>query len=326
MCNIWHNPSDRSEEFRPELLRKLPKLGFANITGGEPTIREDLDEIVQIVEKKAERTVISSSGWYDDRILDLAKRHPSTGFRISIEGLSEKNDVLRGRAGGFDRGLRVLLGLRRLGIKDIGFGITISNNNSHDMLSLYELARELKLEFATAAFHNSFYFHKYDNVITNRAEVITNLQDLVNRLLREPHPKSWFRAYFNMGLINYVQGNKRLLPCHAGTENFFLDPWGSVLPCNGMEEQKWYEAMGNLHAVDDFASLWNSDRAQQVRRAVSKCPKNCWMVGTVAPVMKKNIGHVASWVLKNKVQSMLNRRVSCNSMPAPVRETCDGRG
>ena len=68
-----------------------------------------------------------------------------------------------------------------------------------------------------------------------------------------------------MGLINYVQGNMRLLPCRAGTENFFIDPRGNVLPCNGMD-------MGNLHDYDNFSSLWNSDRAasQTLGRRVSK--------------------------------------------------------
>ena len=323
MCNIWRNPTDQREEFNPSLLSKLPKLRFANITGGEPTMREDLEEIVRAVQLKADRIVISSSGWFEDRILGLAKRHPSIGFRISIEGMSEKNDGLRGRAGGFDRGLRVLLGLRRLGVKDIGFGITISNNNSQDMLSLYELAKELKLEFATAAFHNSFYFHKYDNVISNQSGVIKDLQELTSRLLNEPNPKSWFRAYFNMGLINYVQGNKRLIPCRAGTENFFIDPWGNVLPCNGMEKGKWYADMGNLHDYDNFSSLWNSDKAAQVRRSVAGCPKNCWMVGTVAPVMKRHMRHVAPWVLKQKVKSLFHQFVAADAMPPCL--SCDGR-
>ena len=92
----------------------------------------------------------------------------------SIEGLSQKNDELRGRAGGFDKGLRTLLSLREMGVKDIGFGITVSNNNSEDMLSLYRLSKALNMEFATAAFHNSYYFHKDDNVITNRDTVCGN--------------------------------------------------------------------------------------------------------------------------------------------------------
>ena len=167
MCDIWNNPTSPSEEFKPELLEKLPQMRSVNITGGEPFVREDIEEIVKVLLKKTKRIVFSTSGFFSDRIIALAKKYPQLGFRISIEGLSCKNDELRGRQGGFDKGLRTLLELKRLGVKDIGFGITVSNNNSADMLDLYELNRNLRMEFATASFHNSFYFHKSDNKVTN---------------------------------------------------------------------------------------------------------------------------------------------------------------
>ena len=36
-----------------------------------------------------------------DRVIALAKKFPNIGIRISIEGLAEKNDELRGRQGTF---------------------------------------------------------------------------------------------------------------------------------------------------------------------------------------------------------------------------------
>ena len=220
MCNIWQNPTDKAEEIKASDLTTLPKLKFINLTGGEPFIREDLAEIIEECYKHTDRIVISTSGWYDDRVIDIARRFPNIGIRISIEGLKAKNDELRGRDGGFDKGYRILLKLKEMGVKDIGFGCTVSNNNSSDMLELYKLSRELNLEFATAAFHNSFYFHKDDNRITNTDRVIADFEELINLQLKERHPKSWFRAYFNMGLINYIEGNRRMLPCEAGTANF----------------------------------------------------------------------------------------------------------
>ena len=104
-----------------------------------------------------------------------------------------------------------------MGLKDIGFGCTVSNNNSRDMLSLYQLSKSLGMEFATAAFHNSYYFHKDDNVITNKDEVCRNFEQLIAWQLQENHPKSWFRAWFNMGLINYIEGGRRMLPCEVGS-------------------------------------------------------------------------------------------------------------
>lgn len=310
MCNIWQNWSDPSNEIKPEELEILPALKFANITGGEPFIREDLEEIIKVVFKKSKRVVISTSGWHTEKILKLAEKYPKIGIRVSIEGLSKKNDELRGREGGFDRGLRTLLELKKMGIRDIGFGITVSNYNSNDMLNLYELAKNLKLEFATAAFHNSFYFHKDDNFITNKEEVISNFKELISRLLNEKHPKSWFRALFNLGLINYIQGGKRLLPCEAGSVNFFIDPYGEVYPCNGMEEKYWKESMGNIRKVKSFNEIWFSSQADKVRELVRSCPKNCWMVGTAAPVIKKYIGSTAKWVITNKLKRMLGKEVS----------------
>ena len=315
MCNIWDNPTKVSEEFKPELLEKLPKVDTVNITGGEPFVREDIEDIVKILFTKTKRIVFSTSGYYSDRIIQLARKYPQLGFRISIEGLSCKNDELRGRPGGFDKGLKTLLELRRMGVKDIGFGITVSNNNSSDMLQLYELNRNLKMEFATASFHNSFYFHKYDNKVTNIDEVCGNFDELIQRLMNEKHPKSWFRAFFNLGLINYVKGGRRMLPCEAGTENFFIDPYGNVLPCNGMEESCWFDTMGNLHDVEDFMTLWTGAKAKAVRDKVANCPKSCWMIGSASPVMKKYITKVAPWVLKNKLKVMRGGRGDTTCIP-----------
>ncbi len=315
MCNIWKYPSDEFQEITPKDLEKLPKLKFVNVTGGEPFQRRDLEDIVAVSFEKAPRVVISTSGWHYDRIIALAKKFPEIGIRVSIEGLSQRNDDLRGKSGGFDNGLRVLLKLREMGVKDIGFGITVSNQNSDDMLWLYSLAKSLKLEFATAAFHNSYYFHKDDNKITNQDTVIDNFHTLTESLLKENNPKSWFRAFFNLGLINYIRGGRRMLPCEAGTANFFIEPYGDVYPCNGLEDKIWKESMGNIRDFSTFEELWYSEQAEKVRGLVRQCPKNCWMVGTAAPVMNKYLRHPLSWVVKNKLRSILGKDISIDDIP-----------
>lgn len=315
MCDIWENPSDKRREITAKELEILPNFKFVNITGGEPFVRRDLEEIVEVMMKKSPRIVISTSGWHTERIFKLAEKFPNIGIRVSIEGLSQKNDDLRGRDGSFDRGLRVLLTLKEMGIKDIGYGCTVSNHNSADMLWLYKLSRELGMEFATAAFHNSYYFHKGDNEITNQGEVIGNFHKLIESLMKENSPKSWFRAFFNLGLINYIRGNPRMLPCEAGTANFFIEPYGDVYPCNGLEERYWKESMGNIREAESFDALWNSEQAQKVRDQVRTCAKNCWMVGTAAPVMKKYIKHPVMWVAKNKLKSLLGKPICIDDIP-----------
>jgi len=299
MCNIWKYPTKIGEEIKPQVLNKLPNLSFCNITGGEPFLRDDIEEIVYILKRKAKRIVISTNGYLTERIVEIAKKNKDIGIRISIEGLSEANDKLRGRKNGFDHGLRTLLNLKKIGLKDIGFGITVSDRNAKDMLELYELAMGLGVEFATAVVHNGYYFHTYNNEIKNKEMVVDCFKEIVRELLKSKKPKNWFRAYFNYGLINYIRGNKRLLPCEAGTENFFVDPWGEIRPCNAMEDKYWFDSMGNLNEKE-FDKIWYGDKAEEVREKVKKCPKNCWMIGTAAPVMRKYVQIPLKWIINVK--------------------------
>jgi len=157
MCNVWHNPTKASEEISAEDIEKLPSgLRFMNITGGEPFVRQDIEEIIEVVRRKTKRVVISTNGYFTERIIKLCEKYPDLGIRISIEGLQRTNDAVRGIPHGFDRGLRTLLTLRRMGIKDIGFAMTVQDMNCKDLLPLYELSNALNYEFATATLHNSY--------------------------------------------------------------------------------------------------------------------------------------------------------------------------
>ena len=71
--DIWANPSDPAKEFQPQQLEKLPKLNLVNLTGGEPFVREDLEEIVRVLFTKTDRVCISNSGWFEDRIIKMSE-------------------------------------------------------------------------------------------------------------------------------------------------------------------------------------------------------------------------------------------------------------
>ena len=305
MCNTWQHPTKKGEEFKPDLVNLLPAgLDFINITGGEPFLRSDLEEIVEKAKKKTKRLVISSNGYFTDRIVKLFDKFgDQVGIRISIEGLPAANDELRGIKNGFDHGLRTLTTLHGMGIKDIGFAMTVSDRNAKDMIELYRLANAMGLEFATATTHNSFYFHKNDNQFQDSEMVAGEFEKVAGELLKTNRPKNWFRAYFNMGLANKVLGGKRALPCEVGTDMFFLDPFGNVLPCNGSDEPM---IMGNLHK-SSFDEIWESDRALEVRQKVENCDKQCWMIGSASPAMKKQISVPLKWVVKNKLRMMSSR-------------------
>ena len=319
MCNRYKAPSKPDEEISLDTIRKLPKMYFTNITGGEPFIRADLKDVVRELYKKSDRIVISTNGFFTDRIIDLCKEFPKIGIRISIEGLEGTNNHIRGLDDGYQRGYSTLKKLREMGMKDVGFGMTVQDRNAADLVPLYKISAEMDMEFATASLHNSFYFVEAKNIIKDRPMVAENFEKLVNELLKSNSPKKWFRAYFNHGLINYIYGQKRLLPCDMSFDTFFIDPYGDVMPCNGTKDK---EVMGNLNR-QSWDELWNSPEAQLVRGKVRCCNRNCWMIGSASPAMHKYIAKPLMWVIRHKLKSLLGLRYSMYELPI-CRQYRDG--
>lgn len=321
MCNRYKCPSNPSEEISLDTIKKLPPMYFTNITGGEPFIREDIEEIVKILKEKSDRIVISTNGFFTDRIIELCKKHPDIGIRISIEGTEETNNTIRGLENGYQRGYQTLLKLKELGIKDIGFGMTVQDTNAKDLVALYDISNELGMEFATASLHNSFYFVENTNIIHDRPMVAQNFEDLVNKLLKSWSPKKWFRAYFNHGLINYIYGQERLLPCDMSFDTFFIDPYGDIMPCNGTKEKM---VMGNLNN-NSWNEVWESTQAEEVRKAVRCCDRKCWMIGSASPAMHKYIWKPGIWVVWHKFKALFMKKPYSMYENKIVRDFRDGK-
>jgi len=183
----------------------------------------------------------------------------------------------------------------------------VQDRNAPDLVPLYKVSDEMGMEFATASLHNSFYFVETGNIIHDRLMTAAQFEKLINALLKSGSPKKWFRAYFNHGLINYIFSQKRLLPCDMSFDTFFIDPYGDVMPCNGTEEK---QVMGNLNR-QSWEALWQSPEAEEVRRRVRRCDRNCWMIGSVSPAMHKYLWVPGLWVVWHKLKSLfLNKPYS----------------
>ena len=320
MCNRYKSPSKPEEEITIETIKKLPKMYFTNITGGEPFLRTDLKDIVRELRKKSDRIVISTNGFFTDSIIDLCKEFKDIGIRISIEGLEQTNNEIRGLQDGFNRGYNTLKKLVEMGIKDVGFGMTVQDRNADDLVPLYKISDNMHMEFATASLHNSFYFVETKNIIKDRPMVAQNFENLINEMLLSNSPKKWFRAYFNHGLINYIYGQERLLPCDMSFDTFFIAPYGDVMPCNGTKDK---EVMGNLNN-QTWNEIWNSSNAESVRKKVRCCDRKCWMIGSVSPAMKKYIWKPIWWVVRHKLKFWTRKKYSMYENKI-VRDYRDGK-
>ena len=251
----------------------------------------------------------------------MCKEFPNVGIRISIEGLEDTNNEIRGLPDGFNRGYTTLKKLVEMKHPDVGFGMTVQDKNAKDLVPLYDLSDALNMEFATASLHNSFYFVEAKNIIHDRLMVAQNFENLINKLLNSKSPKKWFRAYFNHGLINYIFGQKRLLRCDMAFDTFFIDPYGDVMPCNGTKEK---EVMGNLNN-ETWDELWDSEQAENVRKKVRKCDRQCWMIGSVSPAMHKYFYKPFFWVIRHKFLRFFKKKKYSMYENRIVRDLRDGK-
>ena len=316
MCYRWKEPSKRSDEIGPEIMNKIPSGQHRiNLTGGEPALREDLIDIVKVLSKKTPRLEISSNGFFTDRLVEVGRQFPDVTFRISVEGLPRLNDEVRGIKNGFDHAMKTVLGLVEAGVKDVGFGMVVTDKNAKDLLNLYRLCSSMGVEFATSTMHNSFYFHKDDNRIEDLDYATNQMKAFITALLSSKRRdwklrlKDWGRAYINYGLTRFMRGESRNLTCGAASDLFFLDPFGMILACNGSEEQ-W--VMGDLKK-NNFSEIWASREAEEIRARVRQCSRNCWMVGTAVPAMRKTPWTPLLWIARNKLNIYLNKKICLSS-------------
>ena len=85
-------------------------------------------------------------------------------------------------------------------------------------------------------------------------------------MLRTNKPKNWFRAYLNLGLIEKILGHDRLIPCTAGSDFAFIDPWSDVWACNVRSDLP----LGNIESARAGSEIIDSDaRARNHRKGES---------------------------------------------------------
>ena len=303
MCNIWKFQTHPNEEIDASYYENLPAGLRINITGGEPTLRKDIDRIFEILYPKSRLLELSTNGYNTEKIVELANKYPNILIRVSVEGLPKVNDTKRGIKDGFDHALRTMLELKKTKCKNIGFSVVISPDNYMDLLHLYDLCVALDVELGNSAVHNSWYFHKEDNQIESE-KALEQHEKFVKALLTSKRRhlkdrlKDYGRAYFNRSIHRRLRGDtdEYRPPCGALSDFFFIDPWGNVTPCNGSGEE-W--VMGNIKE-DSFENIMNSDKAREAMEKVRNCKRNCTFIVTERHDMVRRPWVPIMWVLKNK--------------------------
>ncbi len=262
------------------------------LSGGEPFLRDDLHKIVSEFHKRTpvQQVSIPTNLFCDgapERIKEMALQHPNVLFRvlISIDGIGEDHDIIRGHKGGFaklmanlERTIVYRREIRNLSLSSI---TVLSSFNSEKIRPTIDFAKGLEIDDARIL---------YVRGDTREPEAKDVSLDQYRQCLEYAEQSTMRRdrtGSFYDNLINCVSlvakeeiarpaGSGRLTRrCNAGAKLIVISETGEVLPCETLPRK-----LGDLRDHDySVASIMKTDRAKDVlgfiRTGKCACSMDC---------------------------------------------------
>jgi polysaccharide pyruvyl transferase WcaK-like protein/MoaA/NifB/PqqE/SkfB family radical SAM enzyme len=285
MCDVWKTRStgELTSEQLTSILRDplFARVRHAGISGGEPSLRNDLPELVAAVVAglpSLQTLSITTHGFHTRRWetflpairLSCDSRRVALTLNVSIDGAGDVHDRVRGIPGAFEKAMSTHAVAQRLGVR-VQWQCTISSANVHAAGRLLEHAEPHRVE---VVFRKATSIPRLDNAVSARevelqADEASFLADFL--LSREVHAatRSLSRRLFYRDLAHrLVTGAPRRAPCHFQAEGVLLDAHGNLFQCSIADEP-----IGNALTTSAHA-LYFSPRADAMRRALVErvCP------------------------------------------------------
>ena len=279
-----------------KIFKSMKPVYFFNMSGGEPFMRDDLPEIVELACKYLKPRVVHTPTnailsekiiKNTEKIIQIVRKYdPSVPVTVkpSIDGVGDKHDEIRGVKVNFKCLLKTIDGLKKLEEKYDNFhlelGTVISNFNINDLDEIEDFVHSLGVEsYRNEVAECRTEFFNLEDEITPPAEVYQKLikdfarkvEDNIGKKKKLARTTEAMRVVY-YDLAGKILAEKRqVIPCYAGVSNVHINYDGGVWPCCvlGYEQE-----MGNLRDYDyDFQKLWYSDKAFEVRKYIKE--KNC---------------------------------------------------
>lgn len=277
MCDDWKKIPPKSidiEEFE-KIIRNskaLHKIRSLALMGGESlTLWEDIFEAMRIVQRHCPETEVyaNSNCILSDVLVENIKKiraiNPNFSFYLSLDGLEETHDKIRGVGGTFKGVMNTMRLLKEAGIK-FSISYTIVPENYNQIYKTWKICMEKGASAFSCRFASTGAY--FDNI---GADYSLN-QEQMKEAYKQLEQIGFAENFLIYGAMKHNQG-ERILPCGAGYFSVYVTPDLEVLPCTHCALD-W--TMGNLRDYDYcFERLLDSERAKYVRKElVDKC-KTC---------------------------------------------------
>jgi len=202
-------------------------------TGGEPTLRRDLEDLVaevnQAVRLKYVTLITHGAMLTPERARSLWDAGVNQ-FNISLDYLDERHDAARGIPGLAARILDVIPAMRARGIDNIRFNTVIKNDNLDQILPIVRRAEELGVGVNFSVYTDAKNGNR-DYIVG--ADHVRTLDEVVRELLAFKQRRRGVVTnsdYYLEQIPRYVRGEMREL-CRSGIRTIHIDPMGFVKRC-----------------------------------------------------------------------------------------------
>lgn len=288
MCDIWKN---RGMDFTPlDVYKKLPaSLEMVDLTGGEPFLRPDMAKVVSAVRRSCPkaRILITTNGFLhhniEKQLDDILIADSKIAFRISMDGGATMHEKIRRVPNAYEKVVHTIEILKKKGVVDIGIIYTLMKQNKHEMRDVYAYTKKEHINFSLNIVHDSpVYFGKEKTQLRpDPKEVKGHFDWLFKEQMKSVNPKNWAKAWFNKQSYYYMMTHRRPLPCGAGENFFYMDPFANIFMCH---LKNW--PIGNLKK-QSFDEIWSGIPKQKFLPLAKSC-HDCWIICTAKDAIQNN--------------------------------------
>ena len=282
-CNIWKQiRDDLSLDEWEKTLKSIGKAPYwFTISGGEPFLQKHIADLAIAIDEICKPGVINipTNSLMGEKISNDVEKilihcpKAQIVINLSMDGVGEKHDILRGAPGNFPKIIENFKRLKKLQNKFpnlvVGIHTVISKYNVDDVPEILDFVMQLKpnqfiteiaeerVELDTVGLDITPSFEKYSKAINLVCDEIKS---------RKYSGLSAITESFRLEYYNFVkqwrQGKTIRMKDFAGWASCQISSWGEVWPsCIGGIP------LGNLRDVNyDFKSIWFSKKSNQIRK------------------------------------------------------------
>ncbi|NDV42144.1 polysaccharide pyruvyl transferase family protein [Flagellimonas sediminis] len=287
MCNVWKDksenellPKEIADIFSDQLFANVKHLG---ISGGEPTLRNDLLDCVDAILEslpKLESLSITSHGFHPSKwermlpeiLKKCQKKNVLFKLNISVDGIGELHEEVRRIEGGWKKVLKSIAVAKKNNCP-LQIQCTVSKHNVYGINEVLHFAKENNIEliFRKATSINRLYNESItDEYFTSNNEDSFFADFLQSKSLNEATGNPGRRLFYKDLVKRLVKGTKRGAPCHFQYNGVLISAHGEMFHCSIDEKP-----LGNCRKESPSKIYFSKESKNQLDQLLSQVCPNC---------------------------------------------------